>query len=147
MPDPIADTKRAELGEIAVVKNQNEMSRLATQTLEHVSVSTWKVPDVACLKIVRFSLTSWINDRCTNAAFENERPFRSSGVPVKFAHRAGFKLHRYTSNSLGDRQLLDGRFLSEAVSENFPVRFLQFELETRQFFPREQRIRYVISKG
>ena len=47
MPDPIGDAECAELREITVVKDQNEMSRFVTEALEYVSVATWKVPDVA----------------------------------------------------------------------------------------------------
>ncbi|KAF5408798.1 MAG: hypothetical protein Udaeo2_10530 [Candidatus Udaeobacter sp.] len=41
----IGDTKCAELREIAVVKDQNEMGRLVAETLEHMGMATWKVPD------------------------------------------------------------------------------------------------------
>src|SRR5207244_3266268 len=63
MPDPIRDTECAELREIAVVKDQNEMSRFVAETLEHMGVTTWKVPDVAGFKVVRLCLTSRIDDR------------------------------------------------------------------------------------
>jgi len=122
------------------------MSRFVTEALKHVRVATWKVPDVAWFEVVRLGLTSRINDCCANTVFENERPFRCSRVPVKFAHHAGFKLHRHTGDSFGDRQLFDGCFLSETVPQNFPLGFLQFEFETRQFFLREQRIRHIILK-
>jgi hypothetical protein len=69
MPDPIGDTECAELGEIAVVKDQNEMSRFVAETLKYVGVAAWKVPDVAWFEVVRLGLTSGINDCCTNTAF------------------------------------------------------------------------------
>jgi hypothetical protein len=69
MSDPIGDTECPELREITVVKDQNEMSLFVTDTLEHVSVAAWKVPDVAWFEVVRLGLTSRINDRCTNMAF------------------------------------------------------------------------------
>ena len=50
-------------------------------------------------------------------------------VPVKFAHHAGFKLHRLTGDSFGDRQLLDGRFLSETVPKTFPFDFSNSNLK------------------
>ena len=69
MPDPISDTERAELREITVVKDQNEMSRIVAETLKHVGMATRKVPDVAWFEVVRLGLTSRINDCCTNMAF------------------------------------------------------------------------------
>src|SRR6476469_1275113 len=98
------------------------MSRFVAETLEHVGVAAWKVPDVAWFEVVRLRLTSRVNHCCAGAAFENERPLRCSRMPVKFAHHAGFKLHRHTGDSFGDRQLLDSRFLSEAFFQNFPLR-------------------------
>ena len=137
MPDAIGDTERAELGEIAVVKDQNKMGWFVAETLKHVSMAAWKGPDIAWFEVIRLGLTSRINDRCANTAFENERPFRCSRVPVKFAHHTGFKLHRHTGDSFGDGKLFNGRFLAEAVSGYFPLGFLQFEFETRQFFAGE----------
>src|SRR5207244_2785459 len=88
MLDPIGDTERAELGEIAVVKDQNKMGWFVAETLKHVSMAAWKGPDIAWFEVIRLGLTSRINDCCVNTAFENERPFRCSHLPVKFgSHR------------------------------------------------------------
>jgi len=40
--------------------------------------------------------------------------------------------------------LFDSYFFSKTVPENFPVRFLQFEFEGRQFFSGQQRVGNVI---
>ena len=53
---------------------------------------------------------------------------------------------RYARDSFRDRQLFDSYFFAKAVPENFPFRFLQFEFEWRQFFPRQQRIRNIVLK-
>jgi hypothetical protein len=69
------------------------MSRLVAETLEHMALAAWKVPDVAGFKVVCLRLTSRIDDRCTNVPVQNERPLGGSSMPVKLAHHAGFELH------------------------------------------------------
>ena len=135
MADPIGDTKRGELGEITIVKNQNEIRWLVAEAFEHVGVTAWKVPDVARIKVVRFSLSSRVDDGGAYATFQHECPFRSGCMPVKLAHHARLQLHRYAGDSSRDRELLNSYFLPDAVPENFPFRFFQFEFESRQFFP------------
>ena len=134
MSNPVGNTERAKLGEITVVKDQNEMGRFVAEALEHVGVTAWKVPEIAWFEVIRLRLTGRVNHCCANAAFENERPFRCSRVPVKFAHHTGFKLHRHAGDSFGDGKLFNGRFLSKTVPQNFPLGFLQLEFESRQFF-------------
>src|SRR5205823_3243723 len=135
VPDPIGDAERAELGEITVIKNQNELRRLVAETFQHVRMTAWKVPDVARIKVVRLGLSSRVDHGCAYTTFQDERPFRSGCVPMKLAHDAGLKLHRYARDSFRDRQLLDSYFFPDAVPKNFPFRFFQFEFESRQFFP------------
>src|SRR5690606_37810997 len=52
--NPVADAEGAELGEVAVVKNQDEVTRFISQALEHVAVAAGKVPDVARFEVVSF---------------------------------------------------------------------------------------------
>jgi hypothetical protein len=93
MPNPIGDTECAELRKIAVVKDQNEMGWIVAETLEHMGVATWKVPDVARVEVIRLCLTSRIDHRSTNAPLEHEGPLGGSSMPVKLAHHAGLELH------------------------------------------------------
>src|SRR6267378_1734703 len=102
------------------------MGGFIAQALEHVSVSTWKVPKVARLKFVRFGLACWIDHGRAYASSRDESPLGRGRVPVKFAHHSGLELHRHACDSFRDRQLLDRRFLPETVSQNFPLGFLQF---------------------
>src|SRR5205085_11102277 len=127
--DPIGDTKRAELGEITVIENQNELCRLIAEAFEDVRVAAWKVPDVARIKVVRLGLSSRVDHRGAHTTFQYERPFRRGCVPVELAHDAGLKLHRYARDSLRDRQLLDSYFLPKTIPKNFPFRLFQFEFE------------------
>jgi hypothetical protein len=120
MPDPVGNAERAELGEIAVIENENEMRRLVAETFEHMGMPAWKVPNIAWRKIVCFRLPRWINYRRPNTTFQHQCPFGCSGVPVKFAHCARFKLHRHARDPFGDRQLLDRCFFPETVPQNFP---------------------------
>src|SRR5580765_1264086 len=144
--DPIGNAERAELGEITVVENQNEMCWFIPEAFEHVSVATRKIPNVARIKVVRLALPGRIDHGGAHTTLQHKRPFRSRGVPVQLAHHAGFKLHRDARDSFRDRQLLDSYFLAKTVPENSPLRFLQFEFERRQFFPRQHRVRNIVSK-
>ena len=123
MTDPIGDAEGAELGEITVVENQNEMRRFIAEALEHVRVAARKVPDVARLKVVRLRLPCRVDHGGAHASFQDERPFRSGCVPVKLPHHAGLKLHRHASDPFRDWQLFDSYFFSKAVPENFSLRF------------------------
>ena len=52
MADPVGDAEGAELREIAVVEDQDEMRGLVSQAFEHVAVAAGEVPDVAGLEVV-----------------------------------------------------------------------------------------------
>ena len=132
--DPIGNAEGAELGEITVVENENEMCRFIPEAFEHVSVATRKIPNVARIKVVRLRLPGRIDHSGAHTSFQDERPFRSGRMPVQLAHHAGFKLHRYARDSFRDRQLLDSYSFAKTVPENFSSGFLQLEPKTGQFF-------------
>ena len=50
--DPVGDAEGAELGEVAVVEDQDEVARLVAEAFEHVAVAAGKIPDVAGLEVV-----------------------------------------------------------------------------------------------
>ena len=54
--DPVGDAERAELREVAVVEDQDEVRRLVAQAFEHVAVAAREIPDVARLEVVRLGL-------------------------------------------------------------------------------------------
>jgi hypothetical protein len=89
MSDPVGDAEGAEFGEVAVVEDQDEVTRLVADTLQHVAVAAREVPDVAGFEIVGLGKAAWVDDGGADAALENKRPFGRGGVPVQFAHRAG----------------------------------------------------------
>jgi len=144
--DPIGDAERTELGEITVIENQNEMSRLVAKTFEHMRVATGKIPDIPRRKIVRFGLAGRIDDCRAYTSSDDKGPLRCGRVPVKLAHYARLKLHRHARDSFRDRQLLNRRFFPETVLPNFALGFLQFEFETGQSLSGKQRVRHVILK-
>jgi len=146
MSDPVGNAEGAEFGEVAVVEDQDEVTGLVAQTLQHVAVAARKIPDVAGVEIVGLGEAAWINHGGADAALENERPFRRGGVPVQLAHRAGLKPHRDAGDPLGDRQLRNRRLLAVAVADDFAVRFLQREFESRQILARERWVRNIVHK-
>jgi hypothetical protein len=147
MADPIGDAEGAEFGEVAVVEDQDEVTGLVAETLQHVAVAAREVPDVAGVEIVGLGEAAWIDDGGADAALENERPFGRGGVPVQFAHRAGLQPHRHAGDPLGDRQLRDGRLLAVAVADDLALRLLQRELECRQILARERWVRNIVHEA
>jgi hypothetical protein len=122
------------------------MCRFIPEAFEHARVAARKIPNVARTKVVRLGLPGRIDHRRAHTTFQHKRPSRSRCVPVQLAHHAGFKLHRYASDSFRDWQLLYRCFLAKTVPKDFSLRFFQFEFERRQFFPRQQRVWNVVSK-
>ena len=57
MANPIGDAERAELGEITVVEDQDELGRSSPKALEHMAMPAREVPNVARLEIVGLSLS------------------------------------------------------------------------------------------
>src|SRR6516164_7914036 len=120
------------------------MREFIAETLEHMGVPTRKVPDVAGIKVVCLSLPGRVDNRCAHTSSDHERPLGGSGVPVKLAHHTRLKLHRHARDSFRDGQLLDCYFLAKVFAENFALRFLQFEFESRQFFSGQQQVGNVV---
>src|SRR5581483_11639724 len=129
---PVGDAKRAELGKVAVIEYQNEMTGLVTQTLQHVTVAAGEVPDIARIEVVRLGEAARTDHRGADAPLDDERPFGRGGVPVEFAHCAGFNPHRNPGNSLGDRELRDGCLFPITAADDLALRLLKGELECRK---------------
>src|SRR3569833_3272130 len=91
-----------------------------------------KVPDVPGIEIIGFGKAAWIDDGGADAAFENERPFSSGGVPMHFAHRPGFKPQQDTNKPQRDRQLRYRGFLAVTVADHLAFRLFQREFESRK---------------
>ena len=141
---PVGDTEGAELGEISVVENQDEMTRLFAEAGERVCMTAREIPDIAGIEVVDLGAAGRIDDRGADAPLEDKSPFRRRRVPVQLARDARLKPHRHAGDSLRDRQLLDGRFLAEAAAVDLAGRFLEREFEGRQFLARQERIGNVV---
>ena len=142
--DPVADAERAELGEVAVVEDEDEVGRLVAEAAEHVAVAAGKVPDVAGFEVVGFGVALGIDDGRSHAAVDHERPFGGGGVPVQLAHHAGFQDHRDAGDALGDRQLLDGRLAADAAADDLADGLFELEFECRQFLAGQERVGDVV---
>src|SRR4051794_20471627 len=68
--NPVSDAECAEFREVAIVKDQNEMSWFVAQALEHVPVTAGEIPDVARLELVRLGIAIGIDHRRADAAFD-----------------------------------------------------------------------------
>ena len=74
--DPVGDAERAELGEVAVVEDQDEVGRLVAQAFEHVAVAAGEVPDVARLEVVGLGVPLRVDDRRPDPPLDARRPTR-----------------------------------------------------------------------
>src|SRR5205823_294973 len=63
MSQPIGNAEGAELGEISVIENQNEVTRLFAEASERVCVTAREVPDVARIEIVDLGSAGRIDNR------------------------------------------------------------------------------------
>jgi hypothetical protein len=93
MPKPIGDAERAELAEVAVIEDQNEMAWLGAQAFNGMGVPARKVPDVARGKVVGFRHAGRIDERGATSPFQHERPFGCGCMPVEFSGHSGFQTH------------------------------------------------------
>src|SRR5690349_3481297 len=96
MPDPVRDAEGAELGEIAVVEDQDEFARARPDALDRMSMPAWEVPDVAFAEIDDLALPLRIDRRDATIALDHIGPFGGIGVPVQFAQPARIELHQHT---------------------------------------------------
>jgi hypothetical protein len=54
---PVGNAEGAELGEVAVVEDQDEVAWLVAQALEHVAVAAREKPHVPRVEVVRLGIT------------------------------------------------------------------------------------------
>jgi hypothetical protein len=66
---------------------------------------------------------------------------------MELAHRTRLDPHRNPGNSLGDRQLRNGRLLAVAVADDLALRFLKGEFECRQVLARQVWVRNVVHEA
>ena len=147
MAHPVGDAERAELREVAVVKDQHEVARLAAQAFKHVAVAAWEVPYVARLEIVRFRVPARTDYRRPHPSFVHEGPLRRGGVPVQLAHAARLQPHRHARDSRGDGELLDGGLLGRALADHLSFGLLQSELKGWQLLAGDQGVGDVVHEA
>ncbi len=91
--DPVGDAEGAELREVAVIEDQDEVRRLVAQAFELVTVAAREIPHVARLEVVRLRIPLRVDDRRPGPSLDHERPLGRGGVPVKLAHDARLETH------------------------------------------------------
>ena len=144
MADPVGDAECSELGEIAVVENENEVAGLVAERLDYMRVAARKIPDVARPEIVGLGATVGVHDGRADTALDDIGPFGGGRVPVQFPHHAGLHPHRDAGESLRDWQLLDCRLLAVASVHDPAFRRLEREFEGRQLRARGRRIGQIV---
>jgi len=115
VPDPVGDAERAELGEIAVVEDEQKQTILAADALDGMAMAARKVPDVAGIEVGDLGMTLRIGDRDAALALDDISPFRRVGVPVQLAQRTGLERHQHPCELLRNRKLRNGCLLRPAA--------------------------------
>src|SRR5258708_23998156 len=92
--EPVRDAEGAELGELAVVESENEMTLAGTQTLDGVRVPFGEIPcvagtEVGDIRLRRAALTIGRVDGDAASSFHDIRPLGGNSVPVQFTGPAG----------------------------------------------------------
>jgi hypothetical protein len=131
MADPVSDAKGGKLGEVTVIKDEDEVTLLITDSLNGMGVAARKEPDVA-RTVVDLTVAVRIEERDPAPAGNHIGPLGGSGVPVQLAQPTGHEAHRNSSDPLGDRKLRNGRFFRGAAFVAARFLLLHREAEARQ---------------
>ncbi len=144
---PVGDAESAELGKVAVIEDENEMTRFVAQAGEGMGVAAGKIPDIARIEVVDLGGAGRIERGGAHTSLEHEGPFRGGRMPVKLPRDTRLQAHGDTGDAFGDRQLCDRRLLAEAAAHDFALGLLQGELERRQLLARKDGVRHVVLEG
>jgi hypothetical protein len=87
--DPVGDAEGAEVREMAVVEDEDEVRRLVSQAFELVTVAAKEIPHVDWLEVVRLRVPLRVVDCRRGPALDHECPLGRTGMPVELAHGAG----------------------------------------------------------
>ncbi len=121
--DPVGDAERAELGEMPVVEDQQEMARAGSQALQNVAVAAREIPGIADAEIGDVGLAFGRDDGGAAAAFDHVGPLGGERMPVQLADGAGVEAHGDAGDALGNGEFLGGGFLGGAAGAD-PVGLL-----------------------
>lgn len=118
---PVGKQEGRVLGEVAVVKDEEEFCAIGRKTLERVRVARGEVPEVALLKVVYKATALGVECSDADLAFEHVGPFGLL-VPMEFTNDAFLEAHVDTSKLLGSTELTNGGFTGPAAFFNADVR-------------------------
>ena len=93
MSEPVSNAESAELGEIAVVENQDEMTRCVAETGQRVRKTARKIPDIAGIEVVDLRTAKRVERRGAHTPFHDKGPFGRGRVPVQLTRHARLKPH------------------------------------------------------
>jgi hypothetical protein len=113
-PHPVREQEGRVLGEVAIVKDEEELSAIGAETLQRVGVARWEVPQVALLEIVDEAATLGVEGGDADLAFENISPFGFL-VPMELADDPFIESHVHTGQFFAGAELADGRLTCPAT--------------------------------
>ena len=145
--DPVADAEGAEFGKVAVVENEDKMTRLVTERFDDVAMTTRKIPNVTGTELVRLGIAGRIDHCGADESLGDKAPLRRGGMPVQFTHDARLHAHGHPGDAFGNRQLRDSCLLAVTAAHDAAIGFLQFEFESRKFCSGGHRIGNVVLEG
>ena len=129
---PVGDAERAELGEPAVVEDEQKVTLLRSEPLNRVTVSLGEIPHVTRTEIRDLRVARRCDHRYAAPPTHDVGPLRRDRVPMQLAQRAGFQPHRNRRETRRDRKLVD-RMLSRRAGGAAPsARFFELEFKVRQ---------------
>ncbi len=132
--DPVGDAESAELGEMPVVEDQQEMARAGPQVLQNVAVAAREIPGIAHTEIGDVGLPFRSDHGSAAAALDHVGPLRGERMPVQLADRARVQPHGNAGDALGNRELLDGGLLGRTAWADPVGLLLEIVLEVFELF-------------
>src|SRR5262245_20674242 len=97
------------LGEIPVVKYQQEFGAVGTESLNGMGDAGGEIPEIALFGVADKASALVVDGSNSRGAVEHDGPL-GGGVPMQFANASGGESHVDSGHGLGDGQLSDCDF-------------------------------------
>ena len=90
---------KGDFREFTVIKDQDRGTLSRAESLDRMTISTRKVPDIARVERVDIRRSVWMEDRGAAGTADDVGPLGGIGVPVQLSDCAGAQPHRDTGDA------------------------------------------------
>ena len=111
---PVGEQHGLVLGEVAIIKHQQEFAAVGSESLDRVGNAGGEKPEIVFFDVGHEALALRIDAGDAGVAIEHEGPFRG-GVPMQLADAAGGEPHVHSGQTLGDGKFAQRDFARPAT--------------------------------